>query len=76
MRHTLKLVPILLFFLLFTACSSVQVSDYSERAPQMIPEQFFDGDLTAHGIVKNRSGRCAELWAAPGTRRARGTYGC
>lgn len=64
MRHTFRFVPILLLFMLFAACSSIQVSDYSERDPQMIPEQFFDGDLTAHGIVKNRSGKVIRTFTA------------
>ncbi|QFU74361.1 DUF3833 domain-containing protein [Halioglobus maricola] len=47
-------------FLLLTflsACSGVQVSDYSDMQPVFSAEQFFDGKLTAHGVVKDRGGR-------------------
>jgi hypothetical protein len=38
-------------------CSPVQVSDYAEFEPKLDPQTFFDGPLTAHGVVKDRSGR-------------------
>jgi hypothetical protein len=38
-------------------CSPVQVSDYADFEPRLDPQTFFDGPLTAHGVVKDRSGR-------------------
>ena len=38
-------------------CAPVQVADYKDMQPVLVLEQFFDGHLTAHGVVKNRSGR-------------------
>lgn len=43
--------------LLVSGCSSVAVTDYSDREPRFIPSEFFDGRLAAHGVVMNRSGR-------------------
>lgn len=40
-----------------SACSSVQVEDYSSNQPILDPQSFFDGQLTAHGIIKDRAGK-------------------
>ncbi|MEE1674967.1 DUF3833 domain-containing protein [Agarivorans aestuarii] len=37
-------------------CSSADVSSYASNQPALVLEDFFDGQLSAHGIVKNRSG--------------------
>jgi hypothetical protein len=34
-----------------------RVSEYAEECPRLVPEEFFSGALTAHGVVKNRSGK-------------------
>ena len=39
------------------ACSNVRVTDYADKKPLFEVEQFFSGDLTAHGVVKDRGGR-------------------
>ena len=43
--------------LTLSACAGVQVTDYSDAEPAFILEEFFDGRLTAHGVVQDRSGR-------------------
>ncbi|MEE4662035.1 MAG: DUF3833 domain-containing protein [Halieaceae bacterium] len=40
-----------------TACSNVTVEDYQQGKPLLTPETFFDGKLTAHGVVMNRAGK-------------------
>ena len=39
----------------FTACGSTSVDDYQAREPAFAPEDFFNGALTAHGVVKDFS---------------------
>ncbi|EED36650.1 conserved hypothetical protein [Luminiphilus syltensis NOR5-1B] len=51
-----KIAAITLMALFVSACNSVKVSDYASNTPKLDPEQFFDGKLTAHGVVKNFSG--------------------
>lgn len=46
------------------ACSQVQVSDYQDMTPAFNVEQFFDGPLTAHGVVKNRGGKVIRTFDA------------
>ena len=55
---------LLLCVLLSGGCSSVKVSDYSAMQPVMTPETFFNGPMTAHGVVKNRSGRVTSYFNA------------
>ena len=42
--------------LLFAACTGTDVQQYQPLQPAFAPEQFFNGPLTAHGVLKNRSG--------------------
>ena len=58
--------PLLAAALLFalSACSTVQVTDYSDVTPMLEVERFFDGKLTAHGVVLDRSGRVTRSFNA------------
>jgi Protein of unknown function (DUF3833) len=46
------------------ACSNVRVTDYADKEPPFDVEQFFNGNLTAHGVVKDRGGRVIRLFNA------------
>jgi hypothetical protein len=50
--------------LTLSACSSTSVNDYSKNTPQFIPQEFFNGNLSAHGIVKDRSGKVTRYFNA------------
>lgn len=56
----------LLLSLLVTlgACSSASLQDYADNRPRLVPEAFFQGKLTAHGVVKNRNGRVQRYFNA------------
>lgn len=54
----------LLSLVLLSSCSSVEVADHSGYTPVLAPQSFFDGKLTAHGVVKNRSGRIIRTFDA------------
>jgi hypothetical protein len=45
-------------------CAGVDVADYAAERPQLVAEEFFDGDLVATGVVKNRSGRVIRRFTA------------
>ncbi len=45
------------FVVLLGACSPITVNDYKDKTPRLNIETFFDGPLSAHGVVKNRSGK-------------------
>ena len=49
---------ILITALFLASCGGLsQVEDNARFQPKMLPEEFFLGKLSAHGIVKNRSGQ-------------------
>lgn len=46
---------------LISACSSsIDGNDYLEHEPKFVLEEFFDGKVTAWGIVQNRSGELVQ----------------
>ena len=47
-----------------TGCGSVAVDDYATERPALDPEAFFDGELLATGVVKDRSGRVIRRFTA------------
>lgn len=47
-----------------SACGTVSVEDYSANKPQLVAEEFFNGKLLAHGIVKDRGGRVIRYFSA------------
>lgn len=55
---------VLILFAWITGCSPVKVTDYAGRVPQLQLETFFSGDLTAHGVVKNRAGKVIRYFNA------------
>jgi hypothetical protein len=60
----LKLLVLCVFITLTTACSSIEVDDYRDFKPTLQPETFFDGYLTAHGVIKDRGGRVIRTFNA------------
>ena len=52
------------FILAMTGCSSVTPDDYQGRNPAFEPESFFNGALTAHGVVKDFSGKAIRHFSA------------
>ena len=55
--HWSKLFLVLSGAVLIVGCTSVSVEDYADKRPELVPEVFFDGYLTAHGVVKDRRGK-------------------
>jgi hypothetical protein len=49
---------------LLCACSSVRVTDYAEFHPKIEPKTFFKGELSAHGVIKNRGHRVIRTFNA------------
>ncbi|MGM0450802.1 MAG: DUF3833 domain-containing protein [Pseudomonadota bacterium] len=49
-------VMLLLALPLLAACSGPAIDDYAGEEPELVPSEFFQGELTARGVVKDRSG--------------------
>ena len=62
----MKSLTVLLLTLGITlsSCSSTSINDYSKNAPKLIPQEFFNGNLSAHGVVKDRSGKVTRYFNA------------
>ncbi len=43
--------------MLLTACSNVKIEDYATNSPVLDIAEYFTGDLSAHGVIKNRLGK-------------------
>lgn len=52
----MKRLLIVALTILISACSSPDINDYTSTSPDLKLEQFFNGTLTAHGVVLDRSG--------------------
>lgn len=79
MRHLFRSVTgkltVLLCVLLLTACSTSDVSLYAKNEPKFDLQSFFTGPLTAHGILKNRSGEVTRYFNATLEGRWKGGVG-
>ncbi len=52
----MKQLLIVALTILISACSSPDINDYTSTSPDLKLEQFFNGKLTAHGVLLDRSG--------------------
>lgn len=55
---------LLLTLISLSNCNSTGVETYQNNTPKLELESFFNGQLTAHGIIKNRSGRVIRYFNA------------
>lgn len=55
-KRSLNRVCVVAMLLIISGCSGSGIEYYADNKPEFVAEDFFDGSLTAHGIVKNRSG--------------------
>lgn len=55
-QHRGSIALIILFSALLSACSGVAIDEYADNQPQLDITHYFEGNLTAHGIIKGRSG--------------------
>lgn len=53
----LKLIILSLTILIFTGCTGMKLEDFKNKKPEFIVQDYFNGKLTAYGLVKNRSGK-------------------
>lgn len=63
-RIGLRALVLALCAALLSACSSVSVDDYTANEPRLVAEQFFDGKLMAHGVLKDRGGKVIRYFSA------------
>jgi hypothetical protein len=59
-----KTLLLLIAALSLAGCGTVSVDAYSNNKPALVAEEFFNGQLTAHGVVKNRAGKVIRYFNA------------
>jgi hypothetical protein len=64
MKNYLIRLSVAFLLLLTISCSNQNLGIYKDRQPAFSAEEFFDGYLTAHGILKNRSGEVTRTFHA------------
>lgn len=50
--------------LLLSGCAGPSLDDYADRTPELVPEAFFTGELSARGVVRNFSGEVIRTFDA------------
>jgi hypothetical protein len=55
MKKTIFLTFILT--ILLTGCTSMKITDFDNTKPELVPQVYFNGSMTAYGLVKDRSGK-------------------
>lgn len=38
-------------------CTSMDINDFANTTPEFIPQEYFNGPMTAYGLVKDRNGK-------------------
>jgi hypothetical protein len=63
MKH-ISIFLIVCLTALLAACSSVEIDDYKDKQPSISLQSFFNGDLVAYGMLRDRSGRVTRHFTA------------
>jgi len=50
--------------LMLSSCSTTAIDDYANNQPRLNPQEFFNGSLSAHGVLKDRSGKVTRYFNA------------
>ncbi|MGA1932198.1 DUF3833 domain-containing protein [Arcobacter sp. YIC-464] len=61
---TKNLLVVLFIALLFTGCGSMKLEDFNNKTPKFIVKEYFNGELKAYGLVKDRSGKIIKSFKA------------
>lgn len=60
----LRLFVMLFTLVLLSGCSSTAVEEYAANEPEFDVQEFFQGDLVAHGVLKDRGGKVTRYFTA------------
>ncbi len=62
--HRIKCLMAALLVTVLSGCASITVQDYAQLEPNLVLEEFFDGNLLAYGVVKDWRGRVIRRFSA------------
>jgi hypothetical protein len=64
MRQPFSLFVLFVLLSGLSGCGAVTVDEYANNQPTLVPETFFQGQLTAHGVIKDRGGKVIRYFNA------------
>lgn len=67
MQHSTQFIRRVLLAILvggLVSCSNISVEQYADRQPKLNLKHYFNGALSAHGIVKSRGGKVTRYFNA------------
>ncbi|OZY83867.1 hypothetical protein CBP51_18815 [Cellvibrio mixtus] len=64
MRAPWKLLFLSGLIFMLSSCSTTTIDDYAQNSPVFDPTTFFNGSLSAHGVLKDRSGKVTRYFNA------------
>ncbi|SBS29912.1 hypothetical protein MAQ5080_01538 [Marinomonas aquimarina] len=59
-----RILALLLSLVWLSGCSSPRIEAYADNQPEFKVQEFFQGDLVAHGVLKDRSGEVTRSFYA------------
>ena len=59
-----KIIISTMIAIMLCGCASMQIEDFSEEKPELVLEEYFNGRLTAYGLIKDRRGRITSTFRA------------
>ncbi len=59
-----KMIPFLLAVVLVAGCASMRIEDFENQKPALVLEEYFNGELTAYGLIKDRQGKITSTFRA------------
>lgn len=60
----IRILAMLLALIWLTGCSSTGIEEYANNKPEFNVQAFFQGDLVAHGVLKDRGGKVTRSFYA------------
>ena len=63
-NNRIKFIVIICIAILISSCSSVSIDSYRNTQPAIQLDAFFNGELAAYGIVRDRSGKVLRHFSA------------
>jgi hypothetical protein len=50
--------------IILAGCTSMRIDDFEDSKPDFVLQEYFNGPMTAYGLVKNRNGKIATRFRA------------
>ena len=61
---TFNIILISIFVIFLAGCGSMKLSDFENKTPTLDVKTYFNGNLKAYGLVKDRSGKIIKTFKA------------